>query len=178
MRPNSMGFDWRRIGMVVAAVPIAACAFSSVGNAQKAQSLVASAERLSEYVIQGTVNDERLQYLLQDSGLTMAQRSKLMEALNQQNVAWSALLERMEGWKPTPQDLQQQIPQRLGQLVSLAHSSLVQSVRTLKKSHQYSWLTKRLAMSLANVDTLQARLKEMISPEPSPKTSVPTHAKK
>jgi hypothetical protein len=180
MCPNSQGSNWLRIATLTVVVPIALCALSSVGSAQKSQNVLASAERLSEYVIQGTVNDQRLQYLLQDPSSAVAPHSELMEALAEQNAAWSALLERMDSWKPTPQDLQQQIPQRLAQLVSLAHSSLLQSVRTLKTSHQYSWLAKRLVASLANVNTLQARLKEAISPEPPPKSGskVPARAKK
>jgi hypothetical protein len=158
--------NWVRVGITASALPIATCAFSSIGRAQKAQNLLASAARLSEYVIQGAVNDQRLQYLLQNSGSSNKdQKSELMDAFAEQNAAWSALLDRMEGWKPTPQDLQQQVPQRFVQLVSLARGSLLQSAGTIKKSHQYAWLAKRLASSLANVNTLQARLKQAIASE-------------
>jgi hypothetical protein len=165
MLPSASGCNWLRVGIIAVTLPIATCALPSIGSAQKAPSLLASAERLSEYVIQGAVNDERLQYLLQNSGSSKNQHSQLMQALAEQNAAWSALLDRIESWKPTPQELQQQIPQRLAQLVSVAHSSLIQSVGTLKESHRYAWLASRLASSLAEVNTLQARLKEAIAPE-------------
>jgi hypothetical protein len=171
MLPSSSGFNWLRVGVLAAVLPILACAVPTVATAQKAQTLLSSAARLSEYVIQGAVNDQRLQYLLQNSGSSKDQQSELMEALSEQNAAWSALLDRMESWKPTPQDLQQRIPQRLAELVSLAHSSLIESVGTIKKSHQYAWLGGRLVSSLAKVNTLQARLKEALVPQP-PKESM------
>jgi hypothetical protein len=136
---------------------------------QQSKAPVASVQSLSGYVIQGAVNDECLQYLLQDTVPSKDQNSRLMQALADQNAAWSALLDRLRGWKPTSKDLQAQAPQRLFQLISVAQNSLAQSVGTIKKSPQYEWLSGRLVSSLAKVDTLQSRLKEVLTPKPSEK---------
>jgi uncharacterized protein YhaN len=165
MLPGSSASHRLRVGIFTVVLLMATCAVPRIATAQKTQSLLASAARLSEYVIQGAVNDERLEYLLQNSGSSKNQQSQLRQALAEQNAAWSALLDRIKHWKPTPEDLQQHVPQQLTQLVSLAHSSLLQSVGTLKKSHQYAWLASRLVSSLAEVNTLQARLKAAVAPE-------------
>lgn len=151
-------------------LPAVICALPlrSAGQQAKAPSRsMVSLETLSGYVIQGAANDERLQYLLEQPASSKEQVSKLRQALADQNAAWTSLLNAMKGWKPTPQDLQRQIPQRFVQLVSIARSSLVQSAGTIKKSTQYSWLASRLTSSLAKVDVLQARLKQVITPAPS-----------
>jgi hypothetical protein len=144
-------------------------AFPQNTAAEQSRGPLVSVASLSGYIIQGTVNAERLEYLLQDSGSSKDHDSRLAQALATQNAAWSAILERVRSWKPTSQDVQQHVPQRLAELVSVAHTSLIESVSTIKKSPRYSWLAGRLASSLAKVNALQARLKQAIAPEGSGK---------
>jgi hypothetical protein len=170
-------WSWLRTSIAAASVLLTICVFPSGAIAQKTSGLLASAARMSEYVIQGAVNDERVEFLLQQSASSNHQDSRLIEALSEESAAWNALLDSIQVWKPTPQEIQQHIPQRLAQLVLLAHNSLLQSAGTIKKSPHYTWLAGRLNSSLAKVNALQEHLKRLLAPQFSPtsasKTSTP-----
>jgi hypothetical protein len=176
--PSPSNRNFLRVSAVAASVLVGICALRSREFAQKAPGPLASASRLSEYVIQGAANDERVQFLLQHP--VDNEHSMLIEALKEQSAAWNALLERIQSWTPTPQELQQQIPQQMAQLVTLAHSSLLQSVGTIKKSAKYTWLAGRLTSSLAKVNSLQSHFKRMLAPGTSekPSSKVSPHAHK
>jgi hypothetical protein len=163
-----------RCSVTAAMLLLAMCLLPTGVMAQKISGPLASATRLSEYVIQGTANDQRVELLLQQSAFSTRERSRLIEALSQENAAWNALLNRIQVWKPSSQELQQQIPQRMAQLVSLAHSSLLESVGTIKKSPHYTWLAGRLNSSLVKVNSLQACLKRMLAAQVSVQASSKT----
>jgi hypothetical protein len=177
MLSSSANWNLLRASIAAASVVLTVYVFPSSTLAQKTSGLLASAARMSEYVIQGAVNDERVEFLLQQSPSSNHQDSRLVEALSEEGAAWNALLDSIQVWKPTPQEIQQQIPQRLAQLVSIAHNSLLQSAGDIKKSPHYTWLAGRLNSSLAKVNALQAHLKRLLASQGSEKPASKTSAR-